>query len=68
MFPNLRAEMARKNLNMTQLSEITGIPLQRLSVKLSGKRELLMKEAIKIKDALEVDMSLDELFKKEGVS
>lgn len=68
MFPNLRAEMARKNLNMTQLSEITGIPLQRLSVKLSGKRELLMNEAIKIKNALEVDMSLDELFKKEGVS
>ena len=68
MFPNLRAEMARKNINMTQLSEMTGIPLQRLSAKLNGKRELLMSEAILIKKALGVDMPLDELFAKEDVA
>lgn len=65
MFPNVRVEMARRDMNISQLSEATKIPLQRLSTKLSGKRKLTFDEAVNIKNALGCDMSLDELFKRK---
>lgn len=64
MFPNLRAEMARKDINLSMLSELTNIPLQRLSGKLSGMRKLTFAEAVLIKDKLGVDMPLEELFER----
>lgn len=65
MFPNLKGEMARKGINLSTLSELTNIPLQRLSAKLSGKRKLTFEEAVLIKAKLEVDMPLDELFERK---
>lgn len=65
MFPNLKGEMARKGINLSALSELTNIPLQRLSAKLSGKRKLTFEEAVLIKAKLEVDMPLDELFERK---
>lgn len=67
MFPNLRGEMARKGINLSMLSELTNIPLQRLSAKLSGKRKLTFDEAVLIKAKLGLDMPLDELFAKKEV-
>ena len=66
MYPNLRAELARKNMSMSQLSEKTGIPLQRLSKKMNGNdvRGFLYTETVSIKKALELDMSLEELSSK----
>lgn len=65
MFKEVRAEMARQNINIGQLSERTGIPRQRLTAKIKGTRKLLMKEAVSIKQALGVDMPLEKLFEEE---
>jgi hypothetical protein len=59
--------MARKGINLSMLSELTNIPLQRLSTKLSGKRKLTFDEAVLIKAKLGLDMPLDELFAKKEV-
>ena len=65
MYLNLRAEMARRNFNISSLAEEINIPVGTLSKKLRGKSNFSIKEAQKIKDALGVNMSIDELFKVE---
>ena len=67
MYTNVKVEMARRDMTLSMISEITKIPLQRLSAKLSGKRKLTFEEAVQIKNALGVDMTLDELFAKKAV-
>ena len=66
MYKNLKAEMARNEMNITQLGERAGIPMQRLSGKISGKsvRGFLFTEVCSIKKALNSDMALEELFEK----
>lgn len=65
MYPNLRAEIARKGLDNMHLSEMTGIKYQRLCSKMNGKGKFTMDEGVSIKKALDVDMPLEELLKKE---
>lgn len=67
MFPNLRAEMARRNITTLGLSNECGIPNTTLSDKIKGKTKISLDEAIAIKKALGVEMSLEELFEKEAV-
>ena len=62
MYTNVKVEMARRDMTLSMISEITKIPLQRLSSKLRGKSKLTFKEAVQIKNALGVDMALEELF------
>jgi DNA-binding phage protein len=62
MYPNLKAELARKRMTMQDLAEKTGIRLQTLYTKASGKTDFSFHEAIKVKEALGVDMTLEELF------
>lgn len=68
MYSNVRAEMARKNISMVDLSEKTGIRYQTLSEKLRGNSPLLVKEAVAIRNALGVDMTIDELFSLQVTS
>jgi len=68
MFLNLEAEMARTRLNRTRLSKEMGITLGTLSLKLSGKSDLTLKEAMKIKKLLGVPMPIEELFEEEDTS
>ena len=68
MFNNLKAEMARKNLTVADLSESTGIRYQTLAGKLRGDSVLTVDEALKIKSALGVDMPFEELFNQDGES
>lgn len=65
MFPNVRVEMARKNMTMLDLSKKTGIRYQTLTLKLSGKSELTIGEARIIKAALESTLPLEDLFAEE---
>ena len=37
MYPTIKAEMARKNMTITELANVTGIRYQTLSEKLRGK-------------------------------
>ena len=62
MYPNIKAEMARRNITMTDLAEHLGITLGTLSLKMQGKSGWLYKEALRIKQYLGVDMPLEVLF------
>jgi hypothetical protein len=62
MYPNLKAEMARHNVNVTVLSERTGLAYSTLAPKLRGMGTFTMKEAVLIRDAINKDLTLDYLF------
>jgi DNA-binding XRE family transcriptional regulator len=64
MYPNLRAGMARKNVTQVQLADFLGIRTATLSEKMSGKYPFTFDECLKIKEFLNVDMPVEELFKK----
>ena len=65
MYGNVRAEMARKNMTISDLSVATGIRYQTLADKLRGDAMMKVEEAVKIKQALAVDIPIEELFKQE---
>lgn len=65
MYPNLRAEMARKNFTAEKMAQIIGRTNGTFSLKYNGKAEFSLDEAFKIKAALETDLTIDELFAKE---
>lgn len=65
MYENLKAEMVRRNLTMSQLGEQCGMTLQKMSSRLNGRTPFLFEETLKIKDALKVQMELETLFQKE---
>ena len=62
MYLNVKAELARQNLSVVDLSNKTGIRYQTLVEKLNGKYPLTLDEAKNIKVALGVDLSMEELF------
>lgn len=63
MFPTLRAEMARKNVTITDLATVLGLRIGTVSIKLkTGK--FTLREAKTIKQHLQVEMSLEELFEE----
>lgn len=66
MFPNLRAEMARKRITGKDIAKnCLGVRLSTLSAKMHGKSDFTFREAIAIKQYLGVDTPLEELFCKE---
>ena len=64
MYPNIKAEMARRNITMKKLAEDLGMRLATLSDKMNGKYEFNLDEINRIKTAIGVDMSIDELFER----
>lgn len=64
MYSNVKAELARRNLSVVDLSNMTGIRYQTLVDKINGKYPLTLDEAKKIKSALEVDIPLEDLFER----
>ena len=62
MYLNVKAELARQNLSVVDLSNKTGIRYQTLVEKLNGKYPMTLDEAKNIKVALGVDLSMEELF------
>lgn len=62
MYPNLKAEMARHNVNVTILAERTGLRYSTLAPKLRGIGTFTMKEAVLIRDAISDDLTIDYLF------
>ena len=65
MFPNLDAELARKRITRSELAKKLHRSPTTLSLKLNGKAPLTLKECIEIKNAVETDISIDELFQTE---
>lgn len=64
MYSNVKAELARRNMTVVDLAQLTGIRYQTLNDKLNGKFKLTLDEAKKIKEALGVDIPIEELFEK----
>lgn len=64
MYSNVKAELARKNMSVIDLSNKTGIRYQTLVDKLNGKYKTSVEEAITIKTALAVDIPLEQLFEQ----
>lgn len=65
MFPNLRAEIARRNLSVAGLARLIGMKQTTMSDKYHGRSNFSLDDAIKIKEALGLDMSIEELFQKD---
>ena len=65
-YPNIRAEMARKNITVTMLARDPEIncTVGTMSRKLSGKDDLKCREIKAIKRILETNMTIDELLEE----
>lgn len=65
MYPNIKAELARKGMTIVDLSNATGIRYQTLSEKLRGNYAITVNEAMLIKDALKVKTPIEVLFERK---
>lgn len=64
MYNNLKAELVRIGKNQGYLATILDISEKQISFKFNGVSDFTMSEAIKIKDELFPDQTLDYLFSK----
>lgn len=64
MFPNLDAELARKNISTKELAKMIGTSEKTVNNKRAGRTEFTLSE-IKIISGLFPDASLDYLFAKK---
>ena len=62
MYPNIIKEMNRLNLTTAELAEKAELDPQRLEAALRGETQLTFGEAVRIKKALESELSLEDLF------
>lgn len=67
MYENLRAEMVRKKMTLSQVSERSGMTIQKMSSRINGRTPFTFDEALTIKHVIGVDMPLETLFQKEVV-
>ena len=65
MFPNLRAEIARQNLSVAGLARLIGMKQTTMADKYHGRSKFSLDDALAIKEALGLDMSLEELFQTD---
>ena len=62
MYPNLEAELKRRNIKRTTLADYLGISISTMSEKMQGNSDFSLGVAKKIKDFLGVDIPLEILF------
>lgn len=62
MYPNLKAEMARQGVTMTELANRLKWYPAKLSAKMHGKQPFKLDECAAIKVALHVSIPLETLF------
>ena len=71
MFPNLKAELARRDITVIRLHELliengTKISIASLRNKLLGHREFTLSEALAIFNLLHVDIPFEYLFERKS--
>lgn len=64
MYRNVKAELTRQDMTLTELAEKLGVTLGTVSNWLNGVYPIPFKKAVEIKAILKVDTPLDELFKE----
>ncbi|XZM32562.1 helix-turn-helix domain-containing protein [Clostridium perfringens] len=62
MYNNLEAELRRKKILRKDLAENLSLTIGTISQKLNGKAPITLKEALAIKNFLNVDIPLEKLF------
>lgn len=62
MFPNLNAEMARKNISVSMLAKAINVSEQTARRKLNGKAVFDLSECKIVRDLVAPNMGLDDLF------
>lgn len=65
MYANLKAEMARRNIEIPVLMRITGKSRAAVSNYLNGRGSFSVAEAIQIRDELFPGLTIDYLFSRE---
>lgn len=65
IYPNLRAEMARRNYTLDDLGKVIGVSAGAVSLKLNGKRDFDIEEVKKICEHF--SMSFEELFNESVI-
>lgn len=64
IYPALKAELGRQKITATELAKHLGLSGQTISKKFQGKVSISPEQKTAIKDFLQVDTPLDELFKR----
>lgn len=64
MYPNLRAEIARRKLTMADVAKAIGLSETHFSLKMNGKYGFTLAEAFAIKKFLNTKLSIDVLFQQ----
>ena len=64
-YPNLRAEMARKDITIQDIAVKINLRRETISEKLSLKRNLYLYEAFEIQRIFFPDLSIEYLFQKK---
>ena len=62
MYPNLRAEITRRNLTFAEVADAIGLSVTHFSLKMNGRYGFTLAEAFAIKKFLKTKLSLDVLF------
>lgn len=66
MYGNLKAEMARRDLSMTDVGQMCGLSLQAISRRFQGKIPFSIDDAIAIRKQMGLEtMRVEYLFQKE---
>lgn len=65
VYPNIEKERIMEGLYYGQLAKLMGMSSQVLTSRLRGRSEFSLKQAIQLKEALNSDLSIEELFKRE---
>lgn len=66
MFPNLEAELKRKNIKRADLAQLLNCSVGTISEKMTGGSAFSFDAAVKIKKFIGVDIALEELFANDG--
>ena len=64
MYPNLNAELARRDVRLEQLAKVLGVSVTTVSQKKNGLYDFTLKEAKAIKHFLKVDIPIEILFEE----
>ena len=68
MFNKIEMEIFVKHLSKKKIAEALGITYNTLLLKLSGKATFTLDEAMKLKEVLQSDLPIEELFERNDAA
>lgn len=68
MFPNLRAEMARKNITIKEVAEFLGKTDSWLDNRISGKASLPIIDGVRLRNKFFPEIDIEVLFSNSAIT